>query len=157
MAMTVIKRRHHLRRAVALVEVAHHGAGEHYAGAGTHRLHDAPADQSPNAARQGAARGANHEQHDPYRHRQPAAMSVADWAPEQLAQAEADEIARLSVDGCVEGFRQGSALDVDRGKGLVDFTQVFGTQSDLGGWQVVIEMFHFRATRNRHNPRLLGQ
>src|SRR5208283_2861148 len=45
-----------------------------------------------------------------------------------------------------DGFCAARRLTVSgRGEGVVDFAQVFGTQADLDGQQIVIEMFHFRA------------
>jgi hypothetical protein len=63
----------------------------------------------------------------------------------------------LPINRGVEGRRQRSTLDVDGGKGLVDFAQVFGRQPEIGGGQVVIQVFYFRRTRNWHDPRFLRQ
>ena len=54
----------------------------------------------------------------------------------------------LPINRGVESRRQRSTLDVDGGKGLVDFAQVFGRQPEIGDGQVVIQVFDFRGTRN---------
>ncbi len=51
----------------------------------------------------------------------------------------------LPINRGVEGRRQRSTLDLDGGKGLVDFAQVFGRQPEIGGGQVVIQVFDFVA------------
>ena len=86
------QRGHHLRRPVAGIQVAHHGAAQHHARASPQRLHHAPGDHRTRAPRQAAPGGADHEQHQPDCNRPTPAIPVANRPPQQLPEAEADQV-----------------------------------------------------------------
>jgi hypothetical protein len=100
-------------------------------------------------------------------------MTVADWAPEQLAQAEADEIprdgpfhrARVRRGALIGGRSAASGgkkvrripfpLDRDRSRSALDLCEVIGSQLDVGRAEVLLEPVELGGAGDRHDPRLL--
>jgi hypothetical protein len=82
----------HLRRPGTRIEVPHHGAGEDDARAGAYRLEDAPADHLSSTGGQGAACRPNHEEYQSGEDWRASAIAVAEWSPQELAEAEAHKV-----------------------------------------------------------------
>src|SRR5271166_457294 len=106
---------------MALIEITHHRARQRHTGGSPDRLHDPPGDYRRNATREGAASRADHKQHEPDCDRQAPAVAIADRPPQELTQAEANQVAgdgplhraSVGVEGAAHGWHCGQ-IEVGR-------------------------------------------